>query len=270
MNIDNLTSMIPADLDLAAVLKFLLVFAAGILVLGFLGRAIFGKRSDLNHALSSAIGILLIYVITVVVYTFNPWDLTRFLSPLPFVTFYGDSLALFSFSGAEFTQICTQVLSLVILAFLVNLLDSFIPRGKKVIGWYLYRFLTVVLAMALHYVVTWAFNAFLPGVLVAYAPTILLVVLLGMLLIGVLKAVLGLVLTIANPIIGAIYTFFFASKIGKQLSKAVLTTLILCAVVYLLGYFGFGLVSITPAALKGYIPTLAVLLVLWYLIGHVL
>lgn len=268
--LSNLTDYIPADLDLISTLKFIGIFAGVMLLIGLLGRAIQGKRSSLNHAVSSAMGILCIYAVTIVVYTFNPYGLSRFLAPLPFVSFDGEVLRLFAFTAAELPAICSQVLSMIILSFLVNLLDTFIPKGKNLVGWYLLRFLTVLLSMVLHFIVSWAFNAFLPGVLVTYAPTILLGILIVMLALGVLNVLLGLVLAVVNPIFGALYAFFFSNKVGKQVSKAVLTTLILCAVMYALEYFGFAAISISAAALQAYIPTILVLLILWYLIGHVL
>lgn len=263
-------SLIPTEIDITAVMKFLLFYAAGSLILGVLGRIFLGKRSSLNHSVSAAMGILFIYTVTIVVYTFMPWNLTELLSPLPFVTFAGDYLVIFPFQGAGIPAICSQVLSMIILAFLFNLLDSLIPNGKSMIGWFCYRVLSVILAMGLHLVVTWVFRTFLPNVLVTYAPIILLAVLMCMLLLGILNVILGLVLTAVNPIIGGIYAFFFSNMIGKQLTKAVFTAGILCIVVFLLGHFGYTVICITQAALMAYIPLVAALLILWFLLGHVL
>lgn len=268
--LSNFATYLPADIDLISMLKFIGLFAVAVLLIGLLGRAILGKRSSLNQSVSSAIGILFIYALTIVVYTFNPYQLSRFLAPLPFVTFREESLYIFSFQNAQLPAICTQVLSMVILAFLVNLIDSFMPRGKKLIGWYALRFVGLVLAMALHYLVSWVFNTFLPGVLVTYAPTILIGILAVMLLLGVLNVLLSLVLTAVNPILGAIYAFFFSNRIGKQITKAISSTLVLCAVVFLLNHFGYAVISISASALGAYVPLLLALLILWYLLGHLL
>ncbi len=268
--LSDLQSYIPAEIDFPMVLRFIALCAAGSLVIGLFNRLVLGKRSQLNHAVSSAMGILFVYAVTIVIYSLNPGDLARFLSPLPFVTFSGDRLVLFSFAAASLPEICTQILSMVILAFLVNLLDSFIPKGKTWYGWYLYRFLTVAMAMALHFVVCWLFSMYLPGVLMTYAPMILLGILGVLLLIGTAKLILGLALTVVNPIIGGIYAFFFSHAVGKQLSKAVVTTALLCALVFLLDHFGYHVIAIAAAALVAYIPLILVLLVLWYLLGHIL
>ena len=52
----------------------------------------------------------------------------------------------------------------------------------------------------------------------------LLALLVLLLLVGALKLIVGAVLATVNPLIGAFYTFFFATLAGKALSKAILTT----------------------------------------------
>ena len=268
--ISNAASLIPTDLDFMTMAKFLLVFAGAMLLLGLVGRMVLGKRSSLNHSVSSAMGILFIYAVTIVCYTFKHWNLTQFLSPLPFVTFSEDYMIVLPLQGAEFTAICREILAMVILAFLVNLLDTFIPKGESVLGWYLLRFVTIVLAMGLHLGIRWAFDTYLPDVLVTYAPTILLGILVAMMLLGVVNLLLSLVLTVVNPILGAIYAFFFSNIIGKQVTKAIFTTVLLCVVVFLMSHFGFTVIHIGIASLQAYIPLAVVCLILWYVIGHIL
>ena len=264
------STYLPRSLDFILVAEFMLYFVAASLILGILGRVVLGKRSSLNHSLSSVMGILFIYAATVVIYTFNPWNLEILLSPLPFVTFSGDYLILLPITDARFPALCTEVLSLIILAFLVNLLDTYLPKGNNVISWYLMRFITIALCMMLHLLVCWAFETYLPEVLVTYAPMLLLGVLVFMLLSGVLNLILGLVIATVNPFMGAMYTFFFSTVIGKQVSKAVFSTAIVTGVFWLMDWFGYTVIPIAAASLLTYIPLGLVLLVLWYLIGHVL
>ena len=267
---EELAELVPADVEPMSMLKFIGIFAAVSILVSLLGRVIFGKRSNLNHSLSSAMGIFFILAVSTLIYVFDPRSLAQYLSPLPSVAFSGDYLVLFSFTGNGFASICDEVLSMIILAFLVNLLDTFIPKGQNVLTWYLFRFLTVLLAMGLHYAVTWASNTYLPGVLVTYAPVILLVLLVLAVLMGLLNVVLSLALTVVNPIFGALYAFFFSTLVGKQLTKAICTTFVLTAVVVALDYFGCTMLCIAGSALAAYIPLLIVLLILWYLIGHLL
>ena len=87
---------------------------------------------------------------------------------------------------------------------------------------------------------------------------------------GALKLLVGGLLAFINPVLALLYTFFFANVVGKQLSKAILTTTLLTALVCLLNYLQIGAVFIAGAALLAYIPLLLIVLVLWYVIGHIL
>lgn len=268
--IGSAAGMIPANVDILSVLKLILVIAVASVAAGVVGRVAFGKHSELNCAVTSAMEILFLYVLTVIVYTFRPWNLDSFLSPLPWVAFRGDRIYLLPFQGTEFRLLCSRILDLVILAFLVNLLDTLIPRGKSVLGWYFLRLLSVLLCFVLYFVLNQLVAKYLPGVLTAYAPTILLCILVGLLLLGVINAILSALVIAVNPILGAIYAFFFSNIIGRQLSKAVLTAGILGALGYLLERWGYTVVAVSAAALPAYLPLVAVLLVLWYVVGHVL
>ena len=263
-------ALIPADIDVLSVLKLIGILAVASIGLGILGRFAFGKESNLNRSVCAAIGILFVYVLTVVIYTFKPWNLEMFLSPLPFVTFRDSYMILLPFQGASFPVLCDRILSMVILAFLVNLLDAIIPRGETIPGWYCLRLFSVAACFILHFLLNWAIGKYIPNVLTTYAPMILLGVLVAMLLVSLANVVLGAFLIAVNPIIGAIYTFFFSNKVGQQLSKAVLTTALLCAVFGLLEHFGYSVILISFSALPAYLPLVVALLLLWFLVGHAL
>lgn len=246
-----------------------LILLVGSLLISLLGRFVFGEKSALCYAMSSAIAILFIYAVTVVLKSLGA-EFGRWIAPLPFVTVTDSSLALFSFTGAHYTTVCTEILSMIILAFLVNIVDGWLSKAKNFFTWLFLRIVTVVAAYAMHLIVVWAFATFLPEGLVTYAPTVLLGVLVLMLLTGALKIVVGLALSTVNPIIGGLYTFFFATIVGKKLSKAVLTTAILAALVLLLRYVGITAISIASAALIAYIPFIILLIALWYLVNRIL
>lgn len=259
-----------SSIDIGSSFKFILVFAAALLGAGLLVRLLFGNRSDLNHAMSSSAGILTVYVLTVIIYAFQPKGLENLLSPLPFVTFVNDYLFVLPFRGTSFETLCSQILALVILSFVVNCMDALLPEGENPFTWFLSRFLSVILAMGLHVAANWAINKYLPKLIVYHAPAVLLVILLSCLLLGVFKLILGIFLTVVNPVLGALYTFFFSSHIGKQLTKSVLSTAILCGVFYVMDRFSYLIVHISPAALPAYLPLLPGFLVIWYLLGHAL
>lgn len=239
------------------------ILLAGSLVAGLLGRFIFGKRSNVSGAVSSAIAILFIYAVTVVLRSTGVVP-NHLIAPLPFITIRQETLSLFRFDGADYTVICSNLLSMVILAFTVNLADSWLPKGKNLFTWFFFRVLTVTLAYGMHLVVVWLFTTYLPEGLVTYAPTVLLALLVIMLLTGALKILVGVLLTTVDPIIGGLYTFFFATIVGKMVSKAILTTLLLALLVLALNYVGVAVISVATAALTAYIPLVIGLAVLWY------
>lgn len=260
---------LPADFSLAKYFQFVLILAIGMLVISILGRVIFGKRSSLNYSVSSAIAILFMYVVNVVVYSCG-LKLGSFLTDLPFVSIQGDYLVLFNVLGGGFGNICANVLDMVVLAFVMNLLQTFLPQGKKVFTWYLWRLLAVVLAFIAMYFVNMLLDRFVPAIVMQNAPIVLVIILIAALLLGSLKLLVGGVLAFINPVLAILYTFFFSSIVGKQLSKAILTTALLTALVCLLNYLQIGSIFIAGAALLAYIPLLIIVLILWYVIGHVL
>lgn len=263
----NLTALIPAEITLITMVKFIGILLLCALAVSLIFRVLFGRNSALNRAVSASMGILCIYIMTVVIYTFNPAGLERYLVPLPFVKFSGEYLYIMAFSTADFSVICSEILSMVILALLYNIADSILPDGKSAVTWFVFRFFTVAFAIVIHYLLNVLTQSFLPDLIVNYAPTILLICLAASLLAGILGVILGLVLTVVNPIFGMLYAFFFSNKLGKQISKAMLTTAVLCALVAVFGVFEYNIICISASALVSYVPLLAVLVLLWYLIA---
>ena len=256
-------------LDFWSLAKTGAVLLLGTLLISLFSRFVFGKKSILNNSVSSAIGILFLYALTVVLYSLGA-EYRPFIAPLPFVTITDDTLVLFPIAGAHYTVLCAELLSMIILSFLVNLIDGWLPKKKNVFSWLFFRCLTVIIALALHLLVTWLFTTYLPEGIVTYAPPILLILLALMLLTGSLKIIVGVLLSTVNPLIAALYTFFFANMVGKQITKAVLTTTLLAGLVYLLEYLGIFALSIASAALMAYVPFLLVLVALWYLVCQIL
>lgn len=268
--IRSAAAYLPTEIDFMTMAHFLLYFAAGSLVLGIISRVVLGKRSSLNHSLSSVMAVLFLYTVTVVIYTFQPWNLDILLSPLPFVTFSDQYLIVHPITDLQFAALCTEVLSLLILSFLINLVDSCLPRANNIFSWLLLSLITVLLCFGLHLLSSWAFRTYLPDVLVTYAPSILLGILVVLLLSGVVTLLLGVLVAITNPFLGAMYSFFFSNVVGKQISKSIFTTGVICSILWLMDHLGMVVILITPAALLTYIPLALAMLALWFLIGHLL
>lgn len=267
--LDQIKAIIENEAQMTSFLTLALVLTIGSLVFGFIGRFAFGKKSVLNQSVSSAIGILFIYAITVVVHSYG-LDLKWLVSPLPFVSIHGEWLNIFSITQIDYVTLCGELLSMVILAFLVNLSNSWMPKGKKLLSWLFFRILSVAVGMILFAIANYLLTTFLPDGLLTWAPVILLGLLVIMLLVGALKGLVGAVLASVNPLIGFLYTFFFATLVGKMLSRAMLTTLLLSVLVYALNYLGVTVIAIGTAVLVAYIPLLLLLLILWFIVGKLL
>lgn len=257
------------NFDMEKFIVAAMFLSVGCIIFGCVGRFVFGKESLLGHSISSAIGILFVYAATVVIYTMFA-QYHNLLAPLPFVSIQGETMSIFSFEGTEFTVICEQLLNMIILAFLANLIDTILPTGENIFTWIFFRCLTIVLAMAGQLLITWLLSTYLPQGLMSYAPTVLLIMLVLMLAVGALKIPVGALIATVNPLIGALYTFFFASMVGKAISMAVFTTAILSVLVYGLNYLGITTVAIGAAALIAYIPFVIILVAIWYILNMIL
>lgn len=248
-------------------LKFLGILVFGILLLSSLARFLFGKEAQINLAVTSAMEILCVYVINTVIYALG-LQLQQFITPLPFVTMVEDYLVLYPILSAEFTDICHHVLKMLIIAFLVNLINEFIPKGKHALTWFLLRIVTVILTVAVIYVAEQTLNTYLPQGLYEIAPTVLLCALVALVLLGSLKVFVGAAMAFLDPIIAALYTFFFSNFIGRALARAMVSTALLTALVVALDYLEIAAVHIAASVLTAYIPLLLIVLVLWYVVGH--
>ncbi|MBE6960609.1 MAG: hypothetical protein E7448_07830 [Ruminococcaceae bacterium] len=266
--LEQLQALIPKDFDYQGFFIVLGVLSAFIFLLGLAGRFICGKKSVAHSSISSVIGILFIYALAIVIHS-TGLKLGFMLSPLPFIGLDTDVLYFFSFTNVDYVVICGEVLNMVVLAFTVNVIDSWMPVGKRLFGWFFFRALSVALGTVAFTIIMALVHHFLPEGLLTWAPVILLGILLLSLALGALKLLVGALIATVNPLLAVLYTFFFASVLGKMVTKAILTTLVMSAMVYALNYFGIFSIFIGTGVLIAYIPLLVALLILWFIIGKV-
>ena len=252
-------------LNLPTFLKIACILILGSLLFCGIFRFIFRKKTLISHAVSASIAIIFIFMLMVLI-TVMMKEFVVFTTPLPFVTITEDAVGFFIFSNASYLTIATQLLAMIILAFLVNLVDTILPNGKNFFTWLFWRIVTVGSGFLLHYVITLLLTRYVPQGLALYAPAILLAILILMLLTGALKFLVGLLLTTVNPLIAALYTFFFATVVGKQLTQSVLTTGILTGVILLLEKYDVASMSIANGAMAAYLPFLLILIPVWYFV----
>ena len=247
----------------------LLAAIVGILIIGGLFRLCFGKGSLINSALSSAIAIVCLYVLNVVVYSFGS-NLQILFSPLPFVEIEDGCINIFPIFDATFNQICQQLCSMLVLSYLMNLLEHWLPKGNKVWSWYCFRALALILAISLNYCINLLLQNLLPADIWNKSHIILLGVLVLAFTLGIMKLLIGGALSFINPFLGLFYTFFFSKIAGQQLMRAIMTTLILTLLVCVMNHYSYTAIVIASVSILTYLPVIILGLLLWYILAKLL
>lgn len=241
---------------------------AGLLLISSMVRFLFGKKNQLGKAITSAMEILCLYVIWTAIYCFGlHWKV--FLSPLPFLSLEHNCLNIFPILSAPFQEICVPFLKLLMIAFLVNLMNSVIPEGKRLFIWLIMRICAVVLALGLNYVLDLALGIWFPQSFWQNASWVLLGVLVLLIALGSLKMIVGAALFVTNPLIGALYTFFFSNLIGRSLARSILSAGLVTGLVCLMNSLGILSIAVSAASLLALIPAFAIIVLLWYAIDRI-
>ncbi len=257
------------QIDWIVTLKIVCILALMIFAAGAILRAIFGRGSSLTRSVSATLNILLIYFTSIALYYFFP-TLRVWFSTLPFITLTSDHLFIWGLSDLPDLVFYPAILQMAVLALFVNMLETYLPRGRNLISWYLYRVITGLCAFALYTGFSYLVNAYTPEIFGTWAKPIILGFWGIILFIAVLKLLLSAILTVINPILGACYAFFFHSLFGKQFSKAILTTVIMVFIVYYLNQTGYTQLVYSDISFATYGPTSLVLLIALYLFGKIL
>lgn len=269
------TSLLPrfqeltGGVDWLTLAKAVLVFAVTVFALGTIFRMIFGKGSNLTCAVSASLTILLSYLAMILVYLFLP-QLRSSLPQLPFATVDEHRFVLWELSGLAGELLYPSLLRLALLALVVNVLEAVMPQGEGFLAWYLWRLLTVFAALVLYGLLCRLIEQAAPDVFGSWAKPLILCSWALILLSGVLNLLLSVALAVVNPIIGALYAFFFSNIVGRQFSKSILTTAILAGAVEALNQLGYTQFAFGSFTLAGYGVPCAILLLTLYLFGRYL
>ena len=261
--LDSLVTIL-GDPQLISGILTALVICAGCFVAGCLLRFIFGKRSAAVRSVTTALGILITYVITHLLMTGNA-PVTEFLVSLPFAQFDGSLIHIFSLSELASADLYYQLVNLILLAFLFGLMDDLLPAGKNIFTWLLLRCVSILVSYVGFAVLNMIFTRILPGFILEYAPIILIALLALFLAVTIFKWLIAVILGISGgPILGAVYTFFISHVVGKQLTKSALTSGILYVLVYLANRFGYTAIAMGDSFNLTTALILTMLAAVWY------
>ena len=269
------TSVLPqvqelaGQIDWLTVIRTALMFAAVAFAAGAGLRLLFGKRASITRAVSASLSILLIYLAAVLLYLFLP-DYRAQMAGLPFITVDEQHFTLWQLAALSDELLYGSILRLSVLAFLVNLLEAFLPEGDKLSTWYLWRCLTALVGLVCYRLVCGLLEQWAPELFSQWARSVMLGFWALIALSGILKVLLTVVLTVVHPIIGGLYAFFFSNLFGRQFSKSILTTLLLVGLVSVLNGLGFSRFAFSDFSLLTYGPVCGILIGTLYLFGRFL
>lgn len=265
-------SLFPEGFHPLEMLRTLFYFIAIILILAALVRLVHQKASQYNHALSSAMALMFMYLLLTLLHQVIPDIVDPVLDKLPLmdVNFETGTISLFQFSMEQFSESCVELLYLLIMSFCLIGLDDIIPDAKNTASWMILQFIIVCIALAIYCFILRSIEMFIPEILTSLAPTILVCILLFLVFLGILKVVLALILVAVNPLLGAVGAFFSSNKLGMALGKSVMCSFALLAASLLLQFKGLGVISLADMTLLVCFLPLVVLAILWVVIGHIL
>lgn len=271
----NFDIEVPTDLTFLSTSSFLVMFSLAIFFIALLARLFLGKESSLRTSMACGLSMIMMYAICTVIYTFSPKDFSYYLNHLPLGVFgFNDAgqkaLALNTFQNLELPQLCEQALRIFLLAFLVNQLNNFTPKKLKLPGWILYHLFSLGLGIGLYYMLDIIIRMFFPFVYSEYTPLILLSLLIIAFFGGLIKVILAALMATVSPLVAALYAFFFDSKIGKTVSKAIGSTFVIMVFSFTLDYLGYGVIPVDAASLATYVPFAVCMFLLWVLVGRIL
>lgn len=245
----------------------ILAICLGCFLLGSLLRLLFGKNCTAVKSVTVVFGVLILYLAVFALRLVGD-SFESYLPSLPFAAFGGDYISVSSITTMDQTLLWAQLVDLIVLVVIMGLIDDLLPRGKNLFVWLLLRCVTITGSAVAFTLVNRLMNAILPGVVLQYAPIILLLLLALFLAVTIFKWLIGIILGVSGgPVLGAIYTFFISHLLGKQLTKAALSSGILMGLVYLAEHYGTTVIVFPDPMGLFLIPAILLLFLVWYLVN---
>ena len=248
----------------------------------------FNKGPNLKNGIIAALSILIMYLAYAVIYRFKPLGLESYLVlPLPFLEFYEDKLFIIVYEFNEngrlcFRELCSQITSMLLLAFLVNQIYAFKPGNLKTPGWLVFRFFSTLIAIGVYYGVHKVLEkclSFVPKntnweILVSFAPIAVLGALLVTFALGSARNSMRNFFKTVNPTFEGLNGFFNTNKFGVQVTRAIWSTVTLTTFAIFLQKtcvensipLTISLTAASPLTLL----SIAALFLLWIIVGFML
>lgn len=240
---DEINIPLPHNIHVEQPYTYLIYCLVCILLLGYVLK-LFNKCPNLREGIVSALGIVVLYLFCTVIYTYQIPMVSRFLTPLPFVSFEGQSLEIvlcrYLDNGVlDIVYFSNQVASMLLLSFCVSQIYKFRHGNLKGFGWFCFRFITTFFCIGANFAANYLQNMLLAYVpegtwraIIELLPIGLICTLAVMLFIGYLKKFMVHVLKVVNPTFEGLSGFFFTNKFGTMVTRAICATTLLAAFTY--------------------------------------
>ena len=263
---DQILNKIPFSTDPAQIALTAIALLSLILLLSSCLKALQGKDGPLPDAVSSTLAILLIYTISVTGFIGGePFDsLQEYLPPLPFLTLDTHTVSVIQLESIGLDRLCSEIVYFMILAAMVNLADSMLPRGEHFIPWIFFRTITIAVPIILFGMIPTDIATDFSDFGAVNSPYILMAIVGVMMAVGCLKYFVGFAIATVNPILAALYTFFVAGVTGQLISKTLLTTLFIFLIIWGLHFTNLSVISPDPYGIYLYGALICLLTALWY------
>lgn len=268
MNILNFLTSFSAG-DWLSTVTTAFFFVLGIVLIGSLIRACCGKNAPLTRSVSAVLSIGMVYLTAVLLFVFIP-PVRASMNRLPFLTVTDQHFSLWDLVHLSDESLYPSLLKLATLAFLVNILETVLPQGKKFLTWYLYRLTTAVSSLCVYLILCVLVDRFVPELFGQWAKTIILGFWALILITWLLKILMSVILTVINPIIGGLHAFFFTNPFGLQLSKSIMTTTLSAGIICILNQKGLAQFAFSDFSLVSYGPACILVILALYFFGKLL
>jgi len=283
---DVITIELPQTIIIPQPYVYLIAWWIGVVFFSFFLK-VARKMPNMREGIITALSILIMYVAVVLIDKYNPIGLKDYTAPLPFLVDGADNLVLRVYSFNEngkvrVLDLASQVGSLFVLSFLVNQIYEHKPGNLKTPGWLVYRFFSTMFCIGVHYCFYRVLQKALSMVpadslledIVPHLPIALLGGLLALFVLGAVRKFMGKFFKEVNFAFQGLNGFFFSSKFGVIVTRAICTTAVLTIFAYGLqriceSYFLVPTVALATLDLGGYV-TLIGLFVLWVFVGFLM
>lgn len=284
---DEIIIAFPKILTIVQPYTYFLFWVVLILVLSG-GLKMFNKGPNMRNGIIAALSILIMYLAYALIYRFKPIGLEEYLVlPLPFLHFEQDKLQLIVYKFNEnghlcFRELCSEVTSMLLLAFLVNQIYAFKPGNLKTPAWLVFRFFSTLIAIGVYYGVHKVLQkclSFVPEgssweVLVSFAPIFVLGALLVTFTLALARKSMVNFFKEVNPTFVGLHGFYYTNRFGVQVTCAIWSTLALTTFAIFLQKvcvenqidMYIPLTTVSPLT----ILFVAILFILWIFVGFML